>query len=669
MTLLTELIDILKKDSRLVSNDELLKNQIVELALKLDIDLIKLLLSNEKIKEHFFVDVNGTLVFNTEKFMKFVNNKEFLPDSYTAFKNKIGLTLGKNYLAKSKEVVLAWPYKDCVLEGGQEKEDEKRDEIFHNEILAPDEIDRLLEPKVLTNFKKFDSTGENEVTEIKLDDNLIVFGNNLLVLHSLKKKFAKKIRLVYIDPPYNTGGDSFKYNDNFNHSTWLTFMKNRLEIARQLLRKDGFIIVQCDDNEASYLKVLMDEIFQKKNYLVTFYVQVRYEKKTLAEDNDFQKVIEQCLVYARDSGNSKPNKDVEDYSIQKFEWEIVEKKLGKEIELGGKKAEVFSSDAFEIKKVAPNINGLKETWATGSIVRQKGSSGEFLASYITPRKEIDGLGCLYKVYDIGEDGLGFRYFTGPRRANAIRGKFYSGIPLERVAELKVGKSKKEIPISNYHNFSGDFGNCRHEGSVDIKGGKKPEKLIHFLLKHFSNEGDIVLDYHVGSGTTCGVAHKMKRQYIGVEQLDYGSNDVITRLKNVIGKESIEEETGNVIEYDNTGISKETVWKGGGSFIYCELKKQNEEFVEKIKMSQSKPDLLKIWENAKENGFLSYRVDKRLFDRNIEEFKELTLEEQKRILLDCLEVNDLYVNYSEIKDEQYAIHSDEIAINQKFYGDL
>ena len=176
-----------------------------------------------------------------------------MPDSYTAFKNKIGLTADKRYLAKSKEVVLSWPYKDCVLEGGQEKEDEKRKEIFHNEVLAPDEIDRLLEPKVFTNFKRINAKGEHEVSEIKPTDNLIIKGNNLLVLHSLKKRFAGKVKLIYIDPPYNTGNDEFKYNDSFNHSTWLTFMKNRLEIAKELLREDGVIFVQCDDNEQAYL--------------------------------------------------------------------------------------------------------------------------------------------------------------------------------------------------------------------------------------------------------------------------------------------------------------------------------------------------------------------------------------------------------------------------------
>jgi len=243
--LLEELKKLLEKDERLVVDGKLLKNKIIELSLKLDPDLIKLLLKNESIKTHFFQEVDGgVLVFDKIKFQKFVSNKAFLPDSYTSFKNKIGLvTENEEYLSESKEVVLVWPYKDCMLEGGMEKEDEKRDEIFYNEILAPDEIDRLLEPKVLTNFKKIDKKGEHKVKEIKGNDNLIIRGNNLLALHSLKKRFAGKIKLIYIDPPYNTGNDSFTYNNSFNHSSWLSFMKNRLEIAKQLLRDDGAISI------------------------------------------------------------------------------------------------------------------------------------------------------------------------------------------------------------------------------------------------------------------------------------------------------------------------------------------------------------------------------------------------------------------------------------------
>lgn len=267
--LLKELIGTLQNDERLIIEGRLVKNKIVELALAMDEGLISLF-GNESIKKHFFKEIGGVLVFDKVAFQSFVSNKQFLPDSYTAFKNKIGLTANREYLTESKEVVLAWPYKDCVLEGGQTKEDQKRKEIFWNETLAPDEIDRLLSPKVLGNFKKYDKDGEHKVENISLDDNLIIKGNNLLALHSLKKQYAGKVKLIYIDPPYNTGNDGFGYNDSFNHSSWLVFMQNRIEVAREFLTDEGIIFVSCDDNEQAYLKVLMDNIFSKDNFVANF---------------------------------------------------------------------------------------------------------------------------------------------------------------------------------------------------------------------------------------------------------------------------------------------------------------------------------------------------------------------------------------------------------------
>ena len=202
--LFIELEKLLRMESTYCTEDGvLLKNAIVEAALALRSELIAKLLSHDGLKRNFFTEVEGVLVFDKVKFQKFVMNKRFLPDSYTSFKNKVGLTNEDgDFLSESREVVLSWPYKDCVLEGGQTKEDVKRNEVFWNEILAPDEINRLTEPKVLTNFKRYDVDGEHEVDSISMDDNLIIKGNNLLALHSLKRKYAGKVKLIYIDPPY-----------------------------------------------------------------------------------------------------------------------------------------------------------------------------------------------------------------------------------------------------------------------------------------------------------------------------------------------------------------------------------------------------------------------------------------------------------------------------------
>jgi adenine-specific DNA-methyltransferase len=260
---------ILKKDTRFFSkdNETLLRNKVYESAVNMDTALIKLLLSNDETKSRFFTDVDGVLVFDKIAFGWVVNNHQFLPDSYTRFKNRIGLSDSNGELiTASNDVVLSFPYKDCVLEGGQTKEDQKRDEVFYNSTLAPDEVDRLLYPKVLVGAKRYTTNGVEEGITFKDDDNLIIKGNYLLAISSLLKRFEGKINCIYIDVPYNTGSDGFSYNDKFNHSTWLVFIKNRLQIAKRLLSTKGSIFVQIDAFEEAYLKVLLDEIFGRDNF-------------------------------------------------------------------------------------------------------------------------------------------------------------------------------------------------------------------------------------------------------------------------------------------------------------------------------------------------------------------------------------------------------------------
>jgi adenine-specific DNA-methyltransferase len=205
---------------------------------------------------------------------------------------------------------VSFPFKDCVLEGGQSKDDEKCKEIFFNEVLAKDEINRLLDKKVITNARKYTQDGASDEVDFKRDenglikDNLIIKGNNLLALHTLKSNFAGKVKLIYIDPPYNTGNDSFNYNDNFNHSTWLTFMKNRLEVARDLLSEDGVIFVQCDDNEQAYLKVLMDEIFGQVNFAANF---IWNHRKSSQNDVDVSLSHNYTLTFAKNRQTFKLN--------------------------------------------------------------------------------------------------------------------------------------------------------------------------------------------------------------------------------------------------------------------------------------------------------------------------------------------------------------------------
>lgn len=308
----------------------------------------------------------------------------------------------------------------------------------------------------------------NGVCMFKLDENYLIKGDNLEVMKKLLPYYKNKIKCIYIDPPYNTGSKSFNYNDNFSSldliqkylkvdlnkakelkkdkfigsKVWIEFMKERLIIAKEFLREDGIIWVQCDDNEQEYLKVLMDEIFGRSSYETTFYIQVRYEGKTLTEKNNYQKLVENILCYK--SKNFKPNKDRTLYSIKNFCFEIQTNETpNKILTLGNKKVEIFFKDNYQITKVKPNINALKETWASGTVLRNN-SSRKFFDNFISKRE--NETGSLYKVYEIGDDGLGYRFFTNKKKENSKRGKFYSGVPINRKQELQ----KKFILQGKFH---------------------------------------------------------------------------------------------------------------------------------------------------------------------------------------------------------------------------
>lgn len=408
-----------------------------------------------------------------------------------------------------------------------------------------------VEPRILLHDPSKDYGDPNS-------ENMLIHGDNLLALKALEQQYAGQVKCIYIDPPYNTGAAFEHYDDNLEHSTWLRLMQARLQILRKLLSDDGFFCVQIDDSEGHYLKVMLDEVFGRNNYLTTFYIQVRYPNKTLAEDSDYQKIIEQCHVYAKQRNLAKLNRPQVDYDIGKFKWKIIEKEPGEVITLGNKRVEIFKPGQYLVEEIEPCLSGLKETWATGSLTRVRASAGEFFELHLAERKEIDGLGCIYKVEGIGEDGLGYRYISGPKKATANKGKFYSGIPLKRLEELKTGKSVKYLPVSNFYDFAGAFGNCRLEGAADFKGGKKPEVLLETILTYFSNPGDLVLDSFLGSGTTAAVAHKMGRKYIGIELGEHCYTLCKPRLDRLIdGK-------------DKNGITASTNWKGGGGYKFYEL---------------------------------------------------------------------------------------------------
>ncbi|SHO56613.1 DNA methyltransferase [Vibrio quintilis] len=564
LPILNALTIALQSDERLVIDGKLAKNKIVELALNLDPSLLKLLLSDDQLKGHFFQDVDGMLIFDKVAFQRFVNNKSFLPDSFTQFKNKIGLSVDSHYLNESNDVVITWPYKDCVLEGGQTREDQKRSEVFWNETLAPEQVDTLLAPKALQNFVKYDTEGENSEFQLQDNDNLIIKGNNLLALHTLKAKFLGKVDLIYIDPPFNTENDSFRYNDKFNRSTWLTFMKNRLEIAKELLNQNGTIYVHIDHNEGHYLKVLMDEVFGEENFRNE--IIWRYSGWNKKLKNNFERRHDTIFMYTK------------------------------------------SDSAYFASYFEP--------YATKE-------------EYLATRKQ--------KLYT-DEDG---REYTLDTRDG---GKRKSKIYLED--SMKRGKVVDDV-------WALDKLNNSAKESVGFTSQKR-EILLERIIKASCPEGGIVLDYHLGSGTTAATAHKLHRRYIGIEQMDYVNDIVIKRLS-------------GVIEGDLEGISKDVNWQGGGSFVYCELAELASKYSDRVEQAQSSEELISIWDELKESSNLSYKVDPKQFDKNINSFNELSFDNQQRFLIEAIDKNQLYVNYSDIDDESNGISEQDKKFNQVFYG--
>lgn len=651
--LYNELYKVLRmKDYFCTDAGELIKSNIETAALNLNPELIRLLLNNEQLSCHFFTDVDGVKVFDKVKFQRFIMNKQFLPDSYTSFKNKIGLTTDDGrFITDSREVVLSWPFKDCMLEGGQTKEDAKRDEVFWNETLAPDEINRLAEPKAFTAFKRYDKDGEHEVVHLLPNDNLILKGNNLLALYSLRNRIRKGVKLIYIDPPYNTGDDSFGYNDSFNHSTWLTFMKNRLEVAHELLREDGALFVHIDHHELYYLGALLDSIFGKENKVQIIAVKTATPAGFKTVNPGPIDVTEYILFYTKSKPSFKFKKAYVpvDYNVN---YNLVVDMNGtpKDWTFTPIKDAVLKSAGFKSEKEAKDKYGkLWQTLKKQMIAQFAYDNAENVVSVRDPHKPTDTVKELmrksktvdYVIEYKKEDGASSYFYKGGALA------FYSN----KMQVIDGEKCITELLTDFWNHIS--WAGIANEGGVKLKNGKKPEKLIKQILELTTEEGDVVMDFHLGSGTTTAVAHKMKRKYIGIEQLNYGNNDSVVRLC-------------NVVKGDQTGISKAVNWQGGGSFVYCELSKANQNFVEQIEAATTKEELTTIWQQMQQTGFLSYKIKAKDIDDNAEAFETLCLDDQKRFLIECLDKNLLYVPLSDIDNADYSVSEEDKRLTREFY---
>ena len=628
LNLYHELEQLLRMNSRYCMDDgRLLKNQIVEDALSIQPLLVKELLGNEKMKKVFFTDVEGVMVFDKIKFQRFVSDTQFLGGSYTMFKNKIGLANENGrFVSESREVVLSWPYKDCMLEGGQTKEDAKRNEVFWNETLAPDEVNRLTEPKVFSNFKRYDKEGEHQVDHLSDNDNLIIKGNNLLALHSLKKKYAGQVKLIYIDPPYyfrkKISTDTFKYNSNFHLSTWLTFMRDRLECAKHLLAPSGTIWIHMGDEGMHYLKLVADQVFGINHFIGTLPRRTRNGKSDVPFN--FSQDFDWLLVYTNvEESQAVMGRAVERkyYTTEDYPgkpWRLAD--LTKQTTAKERENSFFTMVDPKTGKEYPPSE--KRTWC----ITKETFDSHYKRGYIVFPDDYDFLK-ITKPYS--------RKFKYEDEANGKLSSIISDCQIQQFLKSLLYDCKNEIGNNEINDL---FGRDEFDYA-------KPENLIKIIMEAVTNEGDLVMDFFSGSGTTVAVAHKLGRKYIGCEQIGHQIELTVNRLNEVICGEQ-------------GGVSKSIGWQGGGSFVYCELSKANGKFADEIEKAETNGQLMDIWNRMKATDYLNYKVDVKKVDANVTDFDSLSLDDQKRFLIECLDKNLLYVPLSDIDSNEYGVTDED-----------
>ena len=632
----------LKKEPNFVSdNGDLKKWVVLGKAQSYDIELISLLLDDSELKEFFFLKIKDALVFNQSLFVQFLEQKSYLNDSYTAYKNKVGLTIDGKYLKQRNEVSLVWPFKDCILEGGQSREEDKREEIFFNEILAQDEITQLLDPKVLTKAKRYSVDGEVEFDRFNrneqgtISDNLVIKGNNLLALHSLKEEFAGRVKLIYIDPPYNTGNDGFGYNDRFNHSAWLTFMKNRVESARDLLLDGGIIAISIDHSEAFHLKILLDEIFGRNNFLTC--VTVQNNPKGRVMDKNFSTSNEYLFFYSK-------NNLKEELSIRKTDIEVKKDYPHNDDDGFYRELELRNTHREFGKHNRPNLFYPVFVNPKQGIVSLTKSEEFFIE--VIPLWDDDYEGCW--TWNKTKTQLQIDLLTS--RKIKDRWKIYRKAYSTDSKGENVSKKLKTIWLHK------DFHTEKGQKTIDLiigEGKFKAPKPVGYIktiidLVTSSDTDDLILDFFAGSGTTAQAVLELNnddggnRQFILCEQMNYIESVTTNRVKKVIDQNEC------------------------GEFIYLELKKYNENFIDEIESAKNTDEILRIWEEMKAKSFLNYNVDIQKQEAHLSDFKALNLSEQKLHLVEILDKNQLYVNLSSLNDKDFGVTEEEKAITKDFY---
>lgn len=616
--------------------EELNRSKLTDDLRNYDEALLSKLFEVDYIQQHFIKEVAGQKLFQIEQLEEAVLYNDYWDTSYTKYENRIGLASKGKFLQDSQDVVLDFPFKDGVLTASMTKEDNKDgyDDAFLNEVIEKDEIDRLFDKKVFVNVKRF---GDNQTAQdngiVSFDkekDNLIIKGNNLLALHTIEKVFQEKVRLIYIDVPYffkkRIAEDSFKYNSNFRLSSWLVFLKNRLEIAQSLLAENGSIWINISEDGMHYLKVMADSIFGKDKFVGTI---------------------------PRKTRNGKS--DVPFNMSQDFDWLLVYTNGNEGDEIVGR----FVERQYLITPDFPNRPWRKADLTKQTTIQQRPNSDFTMVNPktgkeypVNPKRSWAVTKDTFQEwYDIG--GIGFPddydFMSGDR-------------PFRRVFKDEDDAKAKASAV--YSDFllklsSGGTVNKLGNDQIDELFGRdsfdyaKPEELLSEIIKITTKENDIVADFFMGSATTPAVAMKMNRRFIGIEQMDYINTVSVPRLE-------------KVIEGEQGGISKDVNWQGGGSFVYAELFPKNMSYLQDVIHAKDLDELKSVYERmiSNDEADISFKADLNKIDWS----GTVKFEDQKRLLVKLLDKNGLYFNYSEIEDSNVRrmISDSDYQFNKEFY---
>ncbi|MEJ7200700.1 site-specific DNA-methyltransferase [Staphylococcus epidermidis] len=634
-TLNKEIEKILKQfgDKYFIGNN-INKSKIIQDLDNYNSSLIKAFILNETIKKYFTIEIENNTIFKVNNLIELFENNEYWKDSYTRYCKKIGLTVDGKFINESNDVVLDFPYKDTVLKASMSKEDTDKndlrpDEPFLNEIIAKEEIDVLLDKKILVNAKKFNHKdgSESRVTEYN-DENLLIKGNNLISLHTISHKFSNYFDAIYIDPPYNvkSSNNTFVYNNNFSHASWLTFMKNRLEIAQSLLKQnEGVLIIAIDENEVNYLGVLIDELFiNYESHLIT----VVHNPRGIQGTNF--SYTHEYLYFVFPKGK----KLIQDRILEDNEISLSNlRNWGGESERGDGKNTFFS--------IQININ-------TNEVV----GFGDVLPSDVHPNQtEIQDE--IAFVYPIDSNGIERKWRYARQTIESIKEMLYPIKKSNNHYEVMIGK--------NFGQYKTVWQSPRYDASIhgkqllkklvpssDFSFPKSVYAVYDALYAVIKNKKDAkVLDFFSGSGTTAHAVQMLNkrddgnRKYIMIEQMPYIKT---TQIKRLLAEDDA---------------------KKNDDFIYVELMEKNRGFIKSIQNAQSWNEIYNVFSFMLEEAEIDFRAD-------LEEIKEtlysLTLIEQKRLLIQIIDKNQLYYNYSEIDDENVKdlINNEDYQFNNSFY---